>query len=129
LLMAYAIIFPRQKILIMGIVPVPAWAGVAALVAWDLWGLAAQSHGGGLPIGHGAHLGGAGAGAIMVLLFRQRFQPEHLVMPAGPTRAEIRELERIRHKLESEGPHALTPEEAQFLADLRRRFHPDSQER
>jgi len=123
LLMAYAVIFPHQKILIMGIIPVPAWAGVAALVAWDLWGLVAQSHGGGLPIGHGAHLGGAAAGAVMVFLFRQRLEPEHLLMPAGPTRAEIRELERIRAKLEATGPQSLTPEERQFLGELRARYH------
>jgi len=127
LLMAYAMIFPRQRILIMGFIPVPAWAGVAALVAWDLWGLLAQSHGGGLPIGHGAHLGGAVAGAVMVLLFRRQLEPEHVLMPVGPSRAEVRELERIRAKLEAEGPQSLTPEEARFLAELRRRYHPPSQ--
>ena len=42
----------------VGIVPVPALAGVLAFVGLDLWGLIAQGRGGGLPIGHGAHLGG-----------------------------------------------------------------------
>lgn len=125
LLMAFAIVFPHQKILIMGIIPVPAWAGIAALVAWDLWGLAAQRHGGGLPIGHGAHLGGAAAGAIMVFLFRDRLEPRDRLLPRGPSRAEVRELERIRTKLQAEGPHSLTPEETHFLAELRRRYHPD----
>jgi len=128
LLMAYAIIFPHQKILIMGIVPVPAWAGVAGLVAWDLWGVVAQSHGGGLPIGHGAHLGGAAAGVVMVLLFRDRLEPQDRMMPRSPSRTELRELERIRTKLETGGPHSLTPEEAAFLGELRRRYHGDAQE-
>ena len=34
------------------------------LVGFDVWGLVSQADGGGLPIGHGAHLGGALFGAL-----------------------------------------------------------------
>ncbi len=58
-LIVFALRFPREKILIFGIIPIPAMVGALAFVALDVWGLTAQAHGGGLPIGHGAHLGGA----------------------------------------------------------------------
>ncbi len=121
-LMAYAMLFPRQKILVMGIVPVPAAAGVLAFAALDVWGLVAQSRGGGLPIGHGAHLGGAAAGAILVLVFRRWLGRGGAAMPEGPTRSEMKELARLRKKLEAGGPESLTAEEIRFLAELRRRF-------
>ncbi len=63
-LLVFALRFPREKILIFGIVPIPAMVGALAFIGLDLWGLTAQARGGGLPIGHGAHLGGAAFGAI-----------------------------------------------------------------
>ncbi len=71
-LMLFALTFPRHKILIFGIIPVPALLGALAFVGLDLWGLVAQSRGGGLPIGHGAHLGGAAFGAAMYWMWRDR---------------------------------------------------------
>jgi membrane associated rhomboid family serine protease len=64
LVLLFALLFPKQKILLLGLIPVPALFGALGLVALDLWGLTAQARGGGLPIGHGAHLGGALAGAL-----------------------------------------------------------------
>ena len=60
----FALLYPQQKILLFGIIPVPALWAVVIFVGLDLWGLFAQAGGGGLPIGHGAHLGGALAGLI-----------------------------------------------------------------
>lgn len=60
----FSLIFPRERILLFGIIPVPALFGALAFVALDLWGLSAQAKGGGLPIGHGAHLGGAFVGMV-----------------------------------------------------------------
>ncbi len=60
----FALIYPQQKILLFGFIPVPALWAVVIFVGLDLWGLFAQAGGGGLPIGHGAHLGGAFAGLI-----------------------------------------------------------------
>lgn len=60
----FAFMYPREKILLFGFIPMPALIGSLAFVGLDLWGLIAQAEGGGLPIGHGAHLGGALAGAL-----------------------------------------------------------------
>jgi membrane associated rhomboid family serine protease len=70
--MLFSLMFPRQKIAILGIIPVPALAGVLIFVAFDLWGLFEQTQGGGLPIGHGAHLGGALTGVVYYFLFIRR---------------------------------------------------------
>lgn len=75
-LLVFALRFPREKILIFGIVPIPAMVGALAFIALDLWGLSAQAHGGGLPIGHGAHLGGAAFGAAAWFAgLKDRLQP------------------------------------------------------
>ncbi|MCB0364915.1 MAG: rhomboid family intramembrane serine protease [Bdellovibrionaceae bacterium] len=68
-ILVFSLLFPREKILIMGIIPVPAIFGAALFIGLDIWGLVAQSEGGGLPIGHGAHLGGSFTGIIYYLLF------------------------------------------------------------
>ena len=129
LLLAYALYFPRHKILLFGVIPVPALAGVLAFVGIDLWGLLAQSRGGGLPIGHGAHLGGALAGALMYFFWLRRTRPvpsapaqgSPAAGMAGLTPEEAREFERIRIKVEALGPQALTPKEQDFLNRLRER--------
>jgi membrane associated rhomboid family serine protease len=72
LLLVFSLLFPRSKILVFGIIPVPALYGALAFVAIDVWGLVAQSRGHGLPIGHGAHLGGALAGAIYYFIWGRR---------------------------------------------------------
>ncbi len=129
LLLAYALYFPRHKILLFGVIPVPALAGVLAFVGIDLWGLLAQSRGGGLPIGHGAHLGGALAGALMYFFWLKATRPVPSapvqVSPAagmpGLTPEEAREFERIRIKVEFGGPQSLNPKEQDFLDRLRER--------
>jgi membrane associated rhomboid family serine protease len=128
LLLAYALHFPKHRILIFGIVPVPALAGVLAFVGLDLWGLIAQGRGGGLPIGHGAHLGGAFAGALIYFLYLRATYPIHAAPRPRPgpaatalTADEAREFERIRVKIETTGPHTLTPKEQAFLDQLRER--------
>jgi membrane associated rhomboid family serine protease len=128
LLLAYALHFPRHRILLFGIVPVPALAGVLAFVGLDLWGLIAQGRGGGLPIGHGAHLGGALAGALVYFLYLRAAYPIGDVSRPRPiarapslTADEAREFERIRIKIETTGPHTLTPKERDFIDRLRAR--------
>ena len=134
LLLAYALHFPRHRILLFGIVPVPALAGVLAFVGLDLWGLIAQGRGGGLPIGHGAHLGGALAGALIYFLYLRATYPTPAVRQTRPpsgaaslTPDEAREFERIRIKIETTGPHTLTPKEQDFLDRLRERVMRASQ--
>ena len=72
MVMLFALMFPREKLLIMGILPLPALFGAVAFVGLDLYGVYAQYGGGGLPLGHGAHLGGALAGALYYAVFIRR---------------------------------------------------------
>lgn len=69
LILIFSLAFPKEKILLMGLIPVPAFIGAILFIGLDVWGLYAQAGGGGLPIGHGAHLGGAITGIIYYLLF------------------------------------------------------------
>ena len=52
----------------------PAMVGAVLFVGLDIWGVVAQAEGGGLPIGHGAHLGGAIAGLIYFFILRAGMQ-------------------------------------------------------
>ena len=72
IVVVFSLLFPKEKILLFGLIPMPALWGALAFVGIDLWGLSAQSHGGGLPIGHGAHLGGAFTGAVYYFFYLRR---------------------------------------------------------
>ena len=75
----FALLFPKEKILVLGLIPIRALTGVLVLVGLDLWGLVAQAGGHGLPIGHGAHLGGALTGALYYfMVLRERFRPPYI---------------------------------------------------
>lgn len=75
LILLFSLVFPRQTMLLFGFIPVRALFGALIFVGLDLWGLAVQAEGGGLPIGHGAHLGGALCGAIYYFVgLRPRLQ-------------------------------------------------------
>ncbi len=58
-ILCFSCMYPKEKILLLGIIPLPAYFGAILFIGLDLWGLSVQAGGGGLPIGHGAHLGGA----------------------------------------------------------------------
>lgn len=63
----FALVYPHEKIYILGIIPMPAiWAAIL-FMSIDALGLIGQTRGGGAPIGHGAHLGGALTGVIYYL--------------------------------------------------------------
>lgn len=60
----FALLFPKERIFLFGFVPLPAiWAGML-FIALDLSGLISQTRGSSIPIGYGAHLGGALCGII-----------------------------------------------------------------
>jgi membrane associated rhomboid family serine protease len=122
-LIAFSLSFPRNKILLFGFVPIPALVGAALFVAIDLWGLFAQTRGAALPIGHGAHLGGALCGAVLwAALLRERLRRSASRPRQVPLAYhEVEVFERIRAKLNVEGPEALTPKERAFLEELRHR--------
>ncbi len=73
-ILLFSFMFPRARILLFGLIPLPALVGALAFVGLDIVGLIAQSEGGGLPIGHGAHLGGAATGALYYLLVVRRLR-------------------------------------------------------
>jgi membrane associated rhomboid family serine protease len=58
-IMLFSLMYPNEKLLLLGFIPMPAMVGAVLFVGLDLWGLIAQTQGSDLPIGHGAHLGGA----------------------------------------------------------------------
>jgi membrane associated rhomboid family serine protease len=129
LLLAFALMFPRHKILLFAVLPLPALAAALLFVAFDIWGLVAQGQGVGLPIGHGAHLGGALCGAVFYFSYlKGRFGRTPMGGRGGRrgvtvelTAEEAAEFDRLRAKLDTEGPQALTPKEQEFMRRLRER--------
>jgi membrane associated rhomboid family serine protease len=71
LVLLFSLFFPREKLYLFAFIPMPAIVGALAFIGLDVWGLVAQSGGGGLPIGHGAHLGGAFSGIVYYLMLRR----------------------------------------------------------
>jgi membrane associated rhomboid family serine protease len=67
-LVLFSLLFPKAKVLLFFVIPVPAILAAAAFIGIDVWGLIAQIEGGGLPIGHGAHLGGGLVGVVYYAL-------------------------------------------------------------
>ena len=64
-LLAFAMIWPRERIYIWGVIPVQAWLLAAILVGGSLWaGLTGSQSG----IAHFAHLGGLGFGFVYLKL-------------------------------------------------------------
>jgi membrane associated rhomboid family serine protease len=133
-LMAFARFWPRERLLIWGIVPVEARWLVLGYAALDvLGGLGGVGRGG---IANFAHLGGF-AGALLYLLFLERRQgarrfkqaatprvPESALgnwqkVDRGSIHAVNREeVDRILDKISASGLASLTPQERQFLSNF-----------
>ena len=64
LVILFSFLFPREKLYILGLVPIPALTGALLFVGIDVWGLVMQTKGSMQIIGHGAHLGGALCGIM-----------------------------------------------------------------
>lgn len=77
-ILLFSLFFPKEKLLLLGLIPVPAITGALIFVGLDLWGLIAQSRGSGLPIGFGAHLGGAIFGCLYFL--RTKFRSKRTTL-------------------------------------------------
>ncbi|MBI1211053.1 MAG: rhomboid family intramembrane serine protease [Alphaproteobacteria bacterium] len=75
--LVFCFLFPRARLLLFAIIPMPAIVGAILFVGIDAIGLYAQAGGGGLPIGHGAHLGGAATGALYYLFFLRGQRLQH----------------------------------------------------
>ena len=70
----FSLMIPRARLYLLGIIPMPAIVGALVFVGLDIVGLTAQAGGGGLPIGHGAHLSGALVGALTYLLLMRQLR-------------------------------------------------------
>jgi len=128
LLLSFALIFPKHKILLFAVIPIPALVGVLGFVAIDVWGLIAQGRGADLPIGHGAHLGGALCGLVFYWTYLRSRMPRmsspvtaHRRPTVELTADEAAEFDRLRIKLNRDGPSSLTPKERAFMMEIRER--------
>ena len=83
IVLLFSLMYPSQKILMFGFIPVPAMVGAILFVGLDIWGVFAQAGGGGLPIGHGAHLGGAFAGLVYFLVLRSQLNRQKAAAAAS----------------------------------------------
>jgi membrane associated rhomboid family serine protease len=143
---SYAIYYPRNVILIWGILPAPAWLIVAAFAFFDLKGLLTQINGGNTGIGHAAHLGGILFG-LFVLMIAPRFidfssiahrssnssssvrgqrrrDPADYYPAASPGDRDHREEERLDNlltKVSREGIDALSDDERDDLHRISRK--------
>ena len=132
--LAFARYWPRDRILIWGIVPVEAWILVVVMTAVSLFGGLGRMGN----VAHWAHLGGF-AGAALYLAVMERFSPAKRFRSASRTplpnrlgdRATIEkwsriqgdglhevnrtELERIRQVLAERGVGGLSADERAFL--------------
>ena len=97
-ILLFALIFPRATILLFGLIPMPALVGALLFVGLDVVGLIAQTEGGGLPIGHGAHLGGAATGVLYYFLV---VQPRLRVRRSDPF--DFADITRFRQWLKQHG--------------------------
>lgn len=64
----FALMNPKQLVLLFGIIPMPAIGAAGLFILFDLLGLISQTRGSEVPIGHGAHLGGALVGITYFLV-------------------------------------------------------------
>jgi len=128
--LAFAMLWPREQLLIWGIVPVEARYLVIIMTALSLFG----GLSGGGNIAHFAHLGGF-LGGFAYLRFRSRNAPlrrfQERTAPPPVNRLDIErarridrsalhevnrtELDRILAKIDIQGVGSLTPSEQQFL--------------
>lgn len=69
ILVFFSFLYPSQMIFLFGLIPLPAMLATILFIGSDLWGLIAQYRGSEIPIGYGAHLGGAAVGALYYLIY------------------------------------------------------------
>lgn len=132
-LMAFARFWPRERLLIWGIVPVEARWLVLIYAAIDILGFNGFGR---LGVANVAHLGGF-AGALLYLLFLERRQGARRFKQAATPRVSEsalgnwqkvdrgsihavnrEEVDRILDKISASGLASLTPQERQFLSNF-----------
>lgn len=129
---AFAYFWPREEILIWGVLPVQAWILVAFTVLSSFWFI---GMGGGGGIAHFAHLGGlVGAFLYLKLIERNAGQFRRKVQAAPKVKTDLaalrnvdrtgvhalnqEELDRILDKISATGMGSLTMQEKTFLSNF-----------
>ncbi|HYK12218.1 MAG TPA: rhomboid family intramembrane serine protease [Gemmatimonadales bacterium] len=132
--LAYAMFWPRDRLLIWGLIPVPAIVLVAGLTAISILGGGGYIEPG---VAHWAHLGGFAGGYIYLTFLKhqtgsQKFRAKAAPVKPMPKSPEVlakwrridpaslhpvnrEELTRILIKLDTGGPSSLTSDERNFL--------------
>ena len=132
--LAYAMVWPRDRLLIWGLIPVPAIVLVGGLTAISILGGGGYIEPG---VAHWAHLGGFVGGYLYLTFLKhqtgsQKFRakatpaaplpksPETVarwrsIDPAGLHPVNREELGRIMTKLDQGGPASLSSDERSFL--------------
>ncbi len=68
--LVFALMYPRWRLYILGLIPVPALPGALAFMGLDVAGFIWQIHGGDfIPIAHAAHIGGAITGILFYYVY------------------------------------------------------------
>ncbi len=128
--LAFARFWPREQILIWGIIPVEARTLVIIMTAMSVWG----GFSGGGTTAHWAHLGGFVGGYLYLVLRDRKVRARRMkfVVPlpsfgqsdihrwrsidrTGMHEVNRSEFDRIMTKIDTAGIESLTPQEQQFL--------------
>lgn len=75
-LVFFALKYPDERVYLLGLIPLPAFSAIFFFIALDVVGFISQAQGSQIPIGYGAHLGGALGGFLYYF---------HLASVRGPT--------------------------------------------
>ncbi len=132
----YALLFPRRTLLVMFVLPLPAWLVGALAIGYDIYGATgrADQH-----VAYAAHLGGA---AFALAYFNFHWNLGNIVKPAvawiktrsrpplkvfkpddGPAEPVTDdEVDRILTKIHREGEHSLTAKERRVMEKASREY-------
>lgn len=124
--------FPMRRILIWGVLPVPAWVLGTLYVLTDFFGVRDNDY-----VAHVAHLGGMGFAAIYYYsgFNLGRLVPRRLTFPSFKLKPKLRihdpeeravdlnqQVDRILEKIHREGEASLTKSERRTLEEASRRY-------
>ncbi len=143
----YAMWYPRQKVLLMGVFPIEIRWLIVAFIAMDtmpIWtALSGREARAGDGIAHGAHLGGLAFGFLYQIFglrltgwwqksrdrisqaTRQRKNSMRIYQPESEAKGDAdldREVDDILRKIHDHGETSLTARERQMLTDASRRY-------
>ncbi len=132
----FALSFPKQTILFMFVIPMPAWLFGAIVVAWDIWGATGRAD---QNIAYAAHLGGAAFALAYFNLgwnfghisrsasgwLKRRSRPSLKVFkPDDGPKSQVadEDVDRILEKIHREGEGSLTRKERGILQNASREY-------